>query len=515
MIPRLPLHYEARPYHGGLHRSVELAPDEDAIHVGGRSFTFREIDGASNSFARALLEIGLGRGDRIAIACGTRIEWVCAVHAASLIGAAAVLINPNWKAAELDHALQVTAPVAIIADAVGMATFADRNVCFKLALDPVQGSAEAGFWDLVMEHSGARLPELEPAQLDEDVLLLFSSGTTGLPKAVRHTHRSIGAAIDSYRSAARLTADDRVQLYLPLFHIFGPISVATSLAVRAPIWLLDRFEPAKVLGQIERDRVTIAFAAGPVAKAFSAEPDLERYDLSSIRYMLWGASPIHVESCAEVSRRTGIEWLPSYAMTEVPMLFMNPVEHPELRRLDSPGVAASDVRARVVDLTTDEDVAPGEVGEILVRSPAVMAGYLPDEANTDAFDNGWYRTGDIGSIDADGWIHLVDRKKEMIKVSGFQVAPAELEAVLLGHPRVVDCAVIGVPDERTGEAPVAIVVPADDLDADEVTTWISSRLVSYKHLRGVIFETEIPRTPAGKVLRRVLGDRFTAEQQAR
>ena len=209
-----------------------------------------------------------------------------------------------------------------------------------------------------------------------------------------------------------------------------------------------------MLRHIETDRITVEMAVAPIALALAAHPELEKYDLSSLRYVMWCATPV-TESVAEtVSRRAGVNWVTAYGASELPVISCNDIEG---ARLDTVGRAVPGVSIRVVSLDTGEAVGPGELGEIQVRSDSVMAGYLPDSATAEVFSDGWYRTGDVGHIDAEGWLRITDRSKEMIKVRGFQVAPAEIEAVLHGHPSVEDCAVFGVPDAVSGEAVVAAV----------------------------------------------------------
>ncbi|MCB1015734.1 MAG: AMP-binding protein, partial [Acidimicrobiales bacterium] len=213
-----------------------------------------------------------------------------------------------------------------------------------------------------------------------------------------------------------------------------------------------------------------------------------------------------------VTARTGVRWLPAYGASELPVITCNPVDRPDEWRLDSAGLPAPGVELRVVDLDTGAVLDAGGTGELQARSPSVMAGYLPADATADAFDGDWYRTGDIGWLEPDGWVHLTDRSKEMIKVKGFQVAPAEVEAVLHGHPSVADCAVFGVPDEAAGEVPVAaVLVDADrPVGEDELQRLVADSLATYKQLRAVWVVDAIPRLPSGKVLRRVLRDEWLA-----
>jgi acyl-CoA synthetase (AMP-forming)/AMP-acid ligase II len=242
-------------------------------------------------------------------------------------------------------------------------------------------------------------------------------------------------------------------------------------------------------------------------------PRLEDFDLSSLRYIMWGATPVTEHVARVVTERTGVLWLPAYGASEVPVIAANPVDDPAAWRLDSAGLPPAGVTLRVADLDTGEVLAFGGTGEIQVRSPSVMAGYLPNEANAGAFVDGWYRTGDVGWLEPEGWVHLTDRCKEMIKTNGFQVAPAEIEAVLHSHPSVLDCAVFGVPDERAGEVPVAAVQldPYQPVSTAALQGLVASSLANYKQLRQVIVVDAIPRLPSGKVLRRTLRDELALE----
>jgi acyl-CoA synthetase (AMP-forming)/AMP-acid ligase II len=223
------------------------------------------------------------------------------------------------------------------------------------------------------------------------------------------------------------------------------------------------------------------------------------------------------ESVAKVvTERTGVRWLPAYGASEVPVIAANPVRRPAEWRLDSAGLPAPGVKLRIADLESGDILSGPEIGEIQVLSPSVMAGYLPDEATADAFVDGWYRTGDVGWLEPEGWVHLTDRSKEMIKVNGFQVAPAELEGILHGHRAVLDCAVFGVADDRAGEVPVAAVKldPEHPVTEAELEKMVADSLATYKRLHHVVVVDEIPRLPSGKVLRRTLRDEWTASHSA-
>ena len=248
-------------------------------------------------------------------------------------------------------------------------------------------------------------------------------------------------------------------------------------------------------------------------------PQLEDFDLSSLRYVMWGATPVAPEVAETVTRRSGVRWLPAYGTSEVPVIVCNPVQEPDRWRLDTVGLAipgtpgvTPGVQVRIVDPERGEVLPAGETGEIEVLSPSRMAGYLPESETAAAFRDGWYRTGDIGWLEPEGWLHITDRLKEMVKVRGFQVAPAEIEAVLHADARVRDCAVFGVPDPELGEAIVAavVVVDGETVTAEELQDAVASQLAGYKRVRHVEFVDEIPRLPSGKALRRTLKEQWLA-----
>lgn len=450
-----------------------------------RHLSLPELGAMTESLGSTLRKRGVQAGQRVALMASNRPEFIAAVHAVWRLGAAAVLISPAWKRDEVEHALALTDP----ADAVGDHPVLD-GLSPMLHLDEPLTPAEAG--------STAVRP-------DGDAALVFSSGTTGLPKAVRHTHASLDGAVRHWRAALGLTARDRLQVTTPPSHILGLLNILTALRTGALVRLHPRFDIDRLLRHIETDRITVEMAVAPIALALASHPDLESYDLSSLRYIMWGATPVTRSIAETVTRRTGIGWVPAYGTTELPVITCNPLSG---ARLDSVGRAVPGVELRVVSLNTGEPAGPGEAGEIQARSDSLMAGYLPAAATAEVSDDGWYRTGDIGWLDAEGWLRITDRLKEMIKVRGFQVAPAEIETVLHGHPAVKDCAVFGVPDGANGEAVVAAVTTHIPVDAGELIARVDAKLASYKHLSRVVFVTEIPRLPSGKVLRRVLKESY-------
>lgn len=488
--------------HDGLARAAARHPDRPALLVGDGAVTWGELDRWTGALAGHLAGLGVGPGDRIAVMLTNRPEFLPVVLAASKLGAAAVLVSPAWKALEVGHAVELTGARVGVADGPSVAVLgAAAGIATVVDLDD-EGARAAAL--------DAEPPAAEPdLDAEQEAVLVFSSGTTGLPKAVRHSHRSMGHATRHWVDSLGLTDEDRFQVATPPSHILGLLNLLAAAEAGATVRLHARFDLDEVLSRIESDRMTLEMAVAPIALAIANHPELERFDLSSLRYIMWGATPVTPAVAEEVTRRVGVGWLPAYGASELPVIACNPVDRPDDWRLDSAGLPPAGVEIRVADLATGAVLEPGATGEIQARSASLMLGYLPESANADAFtEDGWYRTGDVGFVEAEGWVHLTDRSKEMIKVKGFQVAPAEIEAVLHAHPGVVDCAVFGIPDEVAGEVPVAAVAldPTGPADPEELRRLVADSLATYKQLRHVVVVDAIPRLPSGKVLRRTLRD---------
>jgi long-chain acyl-CoA synthetase len=459
--------------------------EPDALAFEERRFSLPQLDVLADGLAATLTKRGLAAGQRVALMASNRPEFVAALLAVWRLGAAVVLISPAWKHDEVDHALGLTQPSHAVGDHPVLA-----------GLMPMLDLGEP------IPPAGPTARSLPPSA---DAVLAFSSGTTGLPKAVRHTHAALHEAVRHWRDALQLTRHDRIQIATPPSHILGLLNILTVLQTGAWMRLHPRFDIDRMLYHIESDRITIEMAVAPIALAIASHPTLESYDLSSLRYIMWGATPVSASVAETVTRRTGVGWVPAYGTTELPLIACNPIEG---ARLDAVGRPVPGVDLRVVSPQTGEEVSVGEVGEIQARSTSLMAGYLPAGATDEVMRDGWYRTGDLGWLDTDGWLRITDRLKEMIKVRGFQVAPAEIETVLHGHPAVKDCAVFGIPDGINGEAVVAAVTTCAPVDPADLTARVDEKLASYKHLSRVVFVSDIPRLPSGKVLRRVLKERY-------
>jgi acyl-CoA synthetase (AMP-forming)/AMP-acid ligase II len=471
--------------------------DRVALDFEDRSFTFGELRARADEWAAALAASGAERGTRIALMSANRPEFAFAVYGALQVGASVVMFSPAWKATEVEHACGVVSPTVAMGDEAG---------CEALA------AALPSTPTLRLDES-PRVSDEHRAVADDpdaDAVLVFSSGTTGLPKAVRHTHRTLGHAVEHWITALGLTEHDRFQVATPPVHILGLLNIVTAVAAGARVRLHPRFDLDASLRAIADERMTLEMAVAPIALAMANHPRLEDFDLTSLRYIMWGATPVAEEVARTVTRRSGVRWLPAYGASEVPVIAANPVRTPDEWRLDSVGRAVPGVEVRIADPETGEVLEAGATGEIEARSPSAMAGYLPDSETARAFHDGWYRTGDVGWLEPTGWLHITDRLKEMIKVRGFQVAPAEIEAVLHADPRVRDCAVFGVDDPELGEAIVAAVVPVPGaaVPADELQAAVADQLASYKRIRHLVVVDEIPRLPSGKALRRRLKEQW-------
>jgi long-chain acyl-CoA synthetase len=323
------------------------------------------------------------------------------------------------------------------------------------------------------------------------------------------THHNRVCSAVQFASAMRATEADRLLLFLPLFHAFGMALLDCALSVGATAVLMERFTPGECLPLITQHRITVLPVVPPILMSLLSWPDLYQHDLNSVRYVVSGAAPLPPSVVRTFQHTTGVRVLQAYGLTEVGPSHLTPIDTDDLNERESVGLPFSDTEQKVVDSETGvQELARGEVGELCLRGPQIMAGYWnAPEATASTLRDGWFYTGDIGFIDAHGYVYLQDRKKELIKYKGFSIAPTELEALLLEHPAVADAAVIGIPDEEAGEVPKAFVVRkanTPNVSAEELLQFAAGRLASYKTLQEVAFIETIPRSPSGKILRRVL-----------
>ena len=479
----------------------------------GRTITYDELRDAVGGLAAGLAKRGFAPGDVLAIYMPNAPEYAVAFHGAASAGAMITTVNPLYTAGELAHQLEDSGARMLITvePFLGSALEAAEKAGIRDQVYVVGGAEGArSFAELIADPAGAPEVVIDP---DQDIAVLpYSSGTTGLPKGVMLTHGNLVANLCQVQAAFPIDADDTLIGVLPFFHIYGmTVIMNQGLWAGATIVTMPRFDLDRFLDLIERHSVTRAYVVPPIALALGKHPAVDGRDLDSVRTIMSGAAPLGAELARQVAERIGCTVVQGYGLTET-----SPVTHtirPSAEnKPGSIGPPLPGTECRVVDPGTGSDVESGERGELWIRGPQVMRGYLHNpEATASTVDaDGWLHTGDVAVVDEDGYFRIVDRLKELIKYKGFQVAPAELEALIITHPSVADVAVVGVPDEEAGELPKAYIVAADGLDSEELIEWISERVSPQKRIRLIEVVDEIPKSPSGKILRRLLRDRARA-----
>jgi acyl-CoA synthetase (AMP-forming)/AMP-acid ligase II len=481
--------------------------------LSGRSLSFGELCDQVRRVAAGLSR-RVGKGDVVAIWAPNSPEYAVVFHAVISLGAILTTINPAYTNDEVAFQLR-DADARLL---VTTASLAAR------ASDAVAASARS--IEIVTIDDAPGLPSLASIAVDADpppvaidpavdvAVMPYSSGTTGLPKGVMLTHRNLMA------NMVQTDAMETVELsaligVLPFFHIYGMTVIMNFGLMRgATIVTLPRFELESFPKVLQDWPIALAHIVPPIAVALAKHPAVDRYDLRNVKCVFSGAAPLGPELTQALRERLNVTTRQGYGMTETsPVAYYTP---PAAERDGKVGVLAPNTECRIVAPETGRDVGPDEPGEVWIRGPQVMKGYLNNpEATAATMDSdGWLRTGDIGTIDNDGFLTVVDRLKELIKVKGYQVAPAELESLLLEHPQIADVAVIPVPDDDAGEVPKALIVARGLLTADDVIEFIAPRVAYYKRIRYVEFIDAVPKSPSGKILRRILVARERANRAA-
>src|SRR4051794_3048716 len=468
----------------------------------GRTYSHAQTADAIAVAAGVLARDGVGRGDVVALYAPNSPEYAIAFHAVAALGAVCTTINPVYTVDELAVQLEHSGARALLAgpDALDRA----REAAGRAGVGEIRAIDE-----LLDGDPGDGAPDT-PAGPDDLVALPYSSGTTGLSKGVMLTHRNLVANILQGTAQQPVTADDTLVGVLPLFHIYG-LTVVMNAVLRngATLITMPRFDLEGFLGLVEEHRATKAHLVPPIVLALAKSPLVERFDLSSLTLVNSGAAPLSAELQQAAAQRIDCPVVQGYGMTESsPVTHVTPLD-PARHRVGSIGPPVPNTECRIVDVASGDELGAGEEGEVCVRGPQVMRGYLDDpEATAATVDaDGWLHTGDVGRADDDGYVVLVDRVKELIKYKGYQVAPAELEAVLVQHPAVAEAAVVGRPDEEAGEVPKAFVALSGEATEEEIMAFVAERVAPYKRLRAVEVVDEIPKSPSGKILRRVLNER--------
>ena len=500
-----------------LHRARELG-DKIALVCGatGRSFSYRQLADAIPRVAAGLHARGIRKGQVVGIVSPNIPEFALAFLAVASLGAICSTVNPIATAEEIGAQFADSEALMIITvpqllekcqtAARLAATVGDIVVIGEATNGAIPTNGAIAFASL-FEH-GNQPPHVAIDARNDVVALPYSSGTSGIPKGVMLTHYNLVAnLVQCNATVPMVREDDRLLGVLPFFHIYGMVVIMCgALYAGATVVTLPRFDLEQCLDVIQKHRITYANVVPPIILAFAKHPLVDKYDLSSLRALFSGAAPLSDELATACTARLAVAVRQGYGLTETsPVTHFHPIES-EIVRYGSVGPAVANTECRIVDPDTGLDVPPGERGELWIRGPQVMKGYFnkPEATAACMTHDGWFITGDVAMVDKDNWFYIVDRVKELIKFNGWQVAPAELEAVLLSHPSIADAAVIPVPDDDAGEVPKAFVVLRGELSGDEIMKYVAERVSPYKKIRVVEITDTIPKSPSGKILRRLL-----------
>ncbi len=489
-------------------RHAEHLSDAPALVDGttGRTLTYGDTLAAVKSLAGGLHELGFRPGDVLAIMAPNLPEYAVVFHGAVWAGGVVTTVNPTYTAGEVRH--QLTDSAASILVTVSAFT--------QVAAEAAEGTGvsrivtlDDGPTEHLADLMGAPLENPAAGSADDVVCLPYSSGTTGLSKGVMLTHRNLVANLEQTAALLPIAEGESVVSFLPFFHIYGmQVLMNGALSAGGVVVTMPRFDLVQFLELATQGAVRRLFVVPPVVLALANHPVIDDYDLGNLESVFSAAAPLGADLATAAGERLGCEVVQGYGMTE-----FSPVTHATPTgdfKPGSVGVLLPSTECRIVDPDTGDDLDIGGDGEVWIRGPQVMKGYLNNSAATAATidDGGWLHTGDVGHVDADGHLTIVDRLKELIKYKAFQVPPAELEAVLVTHPAVVDAAVVGVPDPEAGEIPKAFVALSDGAEATaaEIQEYVADRVAHYKQIQVLEFVDEIPKSASGKILRRLLRD---------
>jgi len=504
-------YYPEVPLFRVLRVTAMLDPDKLVI-LHPKKVTIKELDTLSDKLATALVDLGVRKGNTVALFMWNSPEFVVAFFGILKTGATLTALNPSFKEEEAKYQLDDSESMTVIVDDEQYPIIKDIRAKLPRLKNVIVVGEEKRPDTCLFKNLIEKYPPNPPAvEIDpkEDLAVIqYTAGTTGLPKGCMITHYNMACNIFQLALTHGLegTRDDTILAHLPFYHIYGMTTlISASVCFGLSIVIQKRFDPEEFLELIQKFKVTVVATVMPVLTLLTQFPDfLKQYDLSSVRYISNGAVPIVPETARKFEELTGITVTQGYGLSETsPITHTNPLSQ---IKIESVGPPLPDTEQKIVDIGTGtKELPPGEVGEVIIRGPQVMKGYWKRLGETaETIRDGWLYTGDLGKIDEDGYLYIVDRKKETIKYMGFTIGPAELEAVLLEHPAVGDCAVVGKPDPIAGEIPKAYVSLRSGAEASEkeLIKFVSERVAGYKKIREVEFVDTIPRSLAGKVLRR-------------
>jgi fatty-acyl-CoA synthase len=506
-----------------LARTAARHPDRTALVWFDHRDTFAGLEESVNRMANALSDRGVGKGDRIVVMAHNSREFVLVYFALAKLGAISVPVNFMLNAHEVAYIIEhadasgfvtedLLAPV--LGEAITLTDRPPTGVRGWITGPGADGRAPTEGWEDVLtwaEHPDATPPDVS-IEDDDPLQLMYTSGTESRPKGVTLTSRSLVAQYVSCIIEGGMTDDDVEIHSLPFYHCAQLHCFLTpDIYLGATSIVLPRPDPELICATIERERVTKLFCPPTVWISLLRSPAFDRHDLSSLRKGYYGASLMPVEVLKELGERLpDVAFWNFYGQTEMAPLATILKPHEQLTRAGSAGIPCLNVETRLVD-DDDRPVPPGVVGEIVHRSPQAMTGYWNDPDKTaDAFRNGWFHSGDLGVMDADGYLTIVDRKKDMIKTGGENVASKEIEEVLFQHPAVAEAAVFGIPDAHWIEAVTAAVVLRDGAEAtvEELAAHARRQLAGYKTPKHLVIVDQLPKNPSGKILKRELRETY-------
>jgi acyl-CoA synthetase (AMP-forming)/AMP-acid ligase II len=514
-IPEVPI----TPF---VFQNAKSRGDKPALIDGptGRAITYSELSESIARVAASLARRGFKKGEVFGILSPNVPEYAIVFHAVACLGGINSPVNPLYTEHEIAHQLTdagarflVTVPQCL-EKAVNAAREANIEELFVFENAAGETRNAGGFdeansatpFSSLLESDGD-FPEVLINPREDLVALPYSSGTTGFPKGVMLTHYNLVANMCQMEGLQISTENDTLMCVLPLFHIYGLVVVLNmGLYQGATIVTVPRFELEPFLQTIQDYGVTLAHLVPPIVLTLSKNPVVDNYDLSKLKTLFSGAAPLDEHLTRACMQRLHCEVRQGYGMTETsPVTHSSPAD-PAQVKFGSVGVPAPNTECKIIDLETGESLGPNKKGEVCVRGPQIMKGYLNrPEATAATIDaENWLHTGDIGYADDGGHFYIVDRAKELIKYKGFQVPPAELEALLLTHSCVADAAVVPCPDDEAGEVPKAFVVLKGDASAEELMNFVAERVAPHKRIRKLEFIDKIPKSPSGKILRRLL-----------
>ena len=501
-----------------LSKRAHLSPSLDAYvdSDSGTRYSFPELNARCNRTANALRALGISKGDRVALLMMNGVEFAETFFAIAKIGAVAVPVNGRLVPDELAVILKDSGSQTLIYGAEFAEVAAELQSRGAESTDLahwIQVGSDAPPGDFAQSYTALQeaASDAEPdcdAGDDDLLFIMYTSGTTGLPKGAVHSHETVMWAVLTIGATAEMRLADRYLLALPLFHVGALTPLIGNVYLGVTNVVMRAFDPVKAWQVIERERVSVSLAVPAMLNFMRQVYDATKPDHSSLRWIMSGAAPVPV-NLIEAYQELGIEIHQIYGLTEScgPACLIGPAD--AMAKAGSTGKAFFHTDVKVVN-EAGAEVAPAEPGELLIRASHIMKEYWNrPEATAETIRDGWLYTGDVATVDKEGFIYIQDRTKDMIISGGENVYPAEIENVLLGHPKISEVAVIGQASEKWGEIPLAVVVKADEsLSEEEVLSHCHGKLARFKQPRAVRFVDEIPRNPTGKVLKRVLREQF-------